>query len=82
MNAKPTLASPRAGITFAAAALAALIGLGLLSSVTVLFQRDGSPYEQVVVAERACASNVYQSERASCVRDYLAAAQAKKVAAR
>ena len=60
MNAKPVLARPHILTTIAGAALAAVIAIGLLSAVAGLFQRDGAPFEQVVVAEHACAE--------SCVR--------------
>jgi len=71
MNAKPTLARPHVAISIAAAALAALISLGLLGSVTGLFQRDGTPFEQAVLAERACADQRFVSERETCVCAYL-----------
>ena len=74
MRATSTFARPRAAVPVAAAALAVLIGLGLLSTVIGLFQRDGAPLEQVVVAERACADHRFVSERAMCARAFLAAA--------
>jgi hypothetical protein len=55
MNAKPTLARPRVVTTIAAAALSTVIAIGLLTTITVLFQRYGGPIEQVVIAEHACA---------------------------
>jgi hypothetical protein len=55
-----------------AAALSILIAIGLLTAVTGSFQRDGAPFEQVVIAERACASKVFVSERETCVRSQLA----------
>jgi hypothetical protein len=82
MNAKPVLAQSRAVPAVVAAALSAVIGLGLLSAVTGLFQRDGAPFEQLVVAERACANHAYASERATCVQSYLAAARHQSVASR
>ena len=71
MNAKPTLARPRVVTTIAAAALATVIAIGLLTAVTSLFQRDGAPFEQVVIAEHACAIHTFISERKACVRSYL-----------
>jgi len=73
MNAKPTLARPHVAATMVAAALSILIAIGLLTAVTGSFQRDGAPFEQVVIAEHACASKVFVSERETCVRSQLAA---------
>ena len=42
MNAKSTLARPHVVTTIVAAALAALIAIGLLTAVTGLFLRDGA----------------------------------------
>jgi hypothetical protein len=81
MNAKPTLARRHVVTTIVAAALSALIAIGLLTAVTDLFQRDGAPFEQVVVAERICAS-AFVSERENCVRLYLAASRLRNVASR
>jgi len=74
MNA--TLKLPRRHpITSAlAAVLSVVIALVLLGSVTELFQRDGTPFEQLVAAEHACANYAYVSEREACVRVYLATA--------
>ena len=81
MNAKPTLARPRV-VTTIAAALSAIIALGLLSAVTGLFQRDGARFEQVVIAEHACASHAFLSEREACVRSYRAASRVQDIAGR
>jgi hypothetical protein len=75
MNVKPTLARPRVVTTIAAAALSTVIAIGLLTAVTGLFQRDGAPFEQVVIAEHACANHAFISEREACVRLYLAASR-------
>ena len=45
MSAKPTLALPHA-VAAIAAALSAVIAIGLLTAVTGLFQRDGTPFER------------------------------------
>ena len=82
MNARSTLAPPNVVTTIAAAALAVLIAIGLLSSVTSLFQRDGAPFEQLVIAERACANHSFVSERETCVRLYLAASRIRNIASR
>ena len=82
MNAKPTLARPRVVTTVAAAALSTVIAIGLLTAVAGLFQRDGAPFEQVVIAERACANYAFVSERETCVRLYLATSRVQSVASR
>jgi hypothetical protein len=82
MNAKPTLARPHVVTTLVAAALATLIAIGLLTAVTGLFQRDGAPFEQLVIAEHACATYAFVSERQNCVRLYLAASRVQNVASR
>jgi hypothetical protein len=82
MNAKPTLARPHVVTTILGAALATLIAIGLLTAVTGLFQRDGAPFEQLVIAEHACANYAFVSERQTCVRLYLAASRVQNVASR
>jgi hypothetical protein len=82
MNAQPTLARPRVVTTVAAAALSTVIAIGLLTAVTSLFQRDGAPYEQVVIAEHACANYAFVSEHETCVRAYLATSRVQSVASR
>jgi hypothetical protein len=82
MKATLTLARPYVAATMAAAALSILIAIGLLTAVTGLFQRDGASLEQVVIAEHACASNVFVSERETCVRSHLATSRAQDVARR
>jgi len=82
MNAKPTLARPHVVTTIVAAALSSLIAIGLLTAVTDLFQRDGAPFEQVVIAEHACANYAFVSERNTCVRLYLATSHFRNVASR
>jgi hypothetical protein len=72
MNTKPTLPSLQPATHFVAAALAAVIAIGMLASITTLFQRDGLPMERAVVAERACADLEYRSERDACIRAQLA----------
>src|SRR5271166_1905647 len=82
MNAKPTLARPRVVTTFAAATLSTVIAPRLLTALTGLFQRDGAPFEQVVIAEHTCAHHAFISEREACVRWYLATARVQNVASR
>lgn len=82
MNAGNTFARPSVAATVAAAALAVLIAIGLLGSVAGLFQRDGAPFEQLVIAERACANHSFVSDRETCVRLYLAALRVRNIASR
>ena len=82
MNVKPKLARRHVGTTLVAVALSTLIAIGLLTAVTGLFQRDGAPFEQVVIAEHACANYAFVSERETCVRLYLATSRVQSVASR
>ena len=82
MNAKPAFARRPVAVNVAAAALAVLIGLGTLSALTGLFQREGTPFEQLVVAEQACADRAYLSERQTCVRSFIAATRVQNFASR
>jgi hypothetical protein len=79
MNAKPILARRPIGTTLVAAALSTLVAIGLLSTVSSLFLRDGAPLEQAAIAERACADYAFVSERETCMRT-LAASRARIVA--
>jgi hypothetical protein len=65
-----------------AVALSALIAIGLLSAVAGLFLRDGTPYEQVAIAERACANHAFVSDREACARVFLCGANVSRVANR
>jgi hypothetical protein len=80
MDAKLALTRRHPAATIAASILAGVIGMSLLSTVAGRFQRDGSPLERVVVAERACSHYAYESERASCVRTFLVEARLQRVA--
>ncbi len=82
MNAKPAFARRPAAVNVAAAALAVLIGFGTLGAVTGMFQREGTPFEQLVVAEQACADRTFVSERQTCVRSFIAATRVQNVASR
>jgi hypothetical protein len=73
MNAKPTFFRPHAGATVAAAAFSAVVATALLTSVTGMFQRSGTPFEQIVSAEQACAGHAFVAERQTCLRAYAAA---------
>ena len=82
MNAKLNLAPPSSILTVAAATLAAVITMGTLWAVVVLFQSQGAPMERLAAAERACAHQAYISERASCAKQWLAESQGTIVVSR
>ena len=73
MIATPSESPLGPAVHFVAAALAGIITVAILASVTALFTRDGRPLEQLVAAERACATHVYMSERETCMREWAAA---------
>jgi len=82
MYARPVLPPPRLGVVVAAATLSFLAAIGLFASVAGLFLGDGMPFEQVVVAERACAEAAFVSEREACIRSFIAATHERRVASR
>ena len=82
MDAKPAFAEPHPARTFAAAVLAAVIGLGIFWCVATLFQSHGKPLERVAAAERACTSHAYQSEQRDCMKRWFAETQMKTLAYR
>ena len=82
MSTKPFFPNPRVVTTIVVATLSALIAICLLNAVTGLFQRDGVPFEQVIIAERACANYAFVSEREACVRAVLAASRVRTLASR
>jgi hypothetical protein len=82
MNAKPSLPRPHTVTTVVAATLSALIAIGLLTAVAGLFERNGAPLEQVVIAEQACANHAFVSERDACVRSFLVSWRVQNIASR
>lgn len=82
MNRTRTFAAQSPIAAVAAAVLASVISLGMLSAVAYMFQRDGKPLQRLAAAERVCAHYVYHSERQACMNDWLAASQPGHVAAR
>jgi hypothetical protein len=66
--------------TLAAATAAAGMALGLLWGVATLFQSRGAPLEELAAAERACASQVYVSDREACMKQWIAENQRTRVA--
>ena len=75
MNATPKLPRRHPITSALAAVLSVAIALVLLGGVTDLFQRDGTPFKQLVAAEHACTNYAYASEREACVRGFLATAR-------
>lgn len=82
MNTKPVLARLSISMTIIAAALSFLVSIGFLVAVTELFARDGTPLQNVVVAERACSELAFVSDRDACIRRFLAASDHRRVASR
>ena len=68
--------------TLAAAAVAGSISIGLLSSVVLLFQHDGQPFEHLIAAERACAKQSFGVDREVCLRSFADASRVIVVASR
>ena len=66
--------------TFAAATAATIASLTLLWGVVSLFQSRGAPLEELAAAERACASQVYVSDREDCMNQWIAKNQCTRVA--
>jgi hypothetical protein len=82
MNTKPVLPRSHIGTTIVAAALSFLIAIGLLTAVAGLFLDEGTPLQNVVIAERACSEFTFISEREACVRSFLAASYHRRLASR
>ena len=72
----------RLGARLVSGAFAVLIAIGLLTGVAALFLRDGFPFEQALVAERACSGYAFVSEREACMRAFAAALERPAVASR
>jgi hypothetical protein len=72
MIAKPAVPPLGPATHFIAAALAGIVTVGILASVTELFMRDGRPMGRLVAAERACVGRTYVSEREACMREWAA----------
>ncbi|HKE40347.1 MAG TPA: hypothetical protein VKG21_10950 [Casimicrobiaceae bacterium] len=82
MNAKPILDRHNVGTTIVAAGLSVLISIGLLIAVAELFAQDGTPLQNVVIAERACSELAFVSDRNACVRQFLAVSAHRRIASR
>jgi len=82
MTARPVFTPSHTAAVFVAAVLATAIAIGVLTLVSGLFQSDGSPFDRLVVAERACAHYTFISERDACANAYVAASRGQSVASR
>lgn len=82
MNPTPPLVPHHGAHVAVAAFLASLVSLGILGSVTGLFQSRGMPMGEVAAAERACSHEAYVSDREDCMRKVIAATQTHRVAKR
>ena len=69
MIAKQDAPASSPAVHFVAAALAAIITIGIFSGMTELLLREGRPLERLVAAERACAGHEYVSDREACMRE-------------
>ena len=65
-----------------ATTISAVIAIGLLSAVAGLFLREGTPYEELAIAERACASHAFVSEREACAKALVGSANVSRIASR
>ena len=80
MDTKPRFPRPNSALTVVAAALAAVIAAAILTSVVQGLGSRGKPLQELAVAERACSTHRYVSEREACMRDWLAAKRGQSVA--
>jgi hypothetical protein len=69
MNQQPRTIRPTQ--TLAAATAATVISLALLWGVVSLFQSHGPALGDLAAAERACAGNLYVSDREACMNQWL-----------
>ncbi len=82
MDAKLGFASLKPAVVFTAALLAGLIAGTLLSATVFLFQSRGTPLETAAAAERVCDRHLTKSEQEACIKEWLAARRASRVANR
>ena len=82
MNTKPTLACSHIGTNTVAATLSSAIAIGLLTAAAGLFLHEGTPLQNVLIAERACSEFTFISERDACVRSFLATSYHQRLATR
>ena len=65
-----------------AGTLSCLIAIGLVVGIVELFLRDGTPLQNVIIAQQACSEFSFVSERDACVKRFLAASDHRRVARR
>lgn len=82
MHPTSTFRHPPGATLAIAAAVSTVIALGLVASVTLLFQSRGEPLGELAAAERACTAQRYVSDREACMRAWIAARHGTEVAAR
>lgn len=68
MYTKPALTRPNSVSIVIAAALAAVTAIGMLTLIVEGFHSRGTPLQELAVAERACSTHRYVSERETCMR--------------
>lgn len=81
MNRELNPVAPRPLVTLGAALGATIVALGILSAVATLFQSRGAPLQALATAERACAQELYLSDRQACIARWIADSQKTTVAA-
>ena len=79
---QPDFATRSGWFKFSAATAAGIVATTLFSAVVLLFQSRGTPMEQWLMAERACAHYHYRSERETCIQQWAARFRATPVAAK
>jgi hypothetical protein len=82
MNAHPHLSRSDVVTMIIAGALSTFIAMGGLSAFAGLFLRDGTPYEQVLAAERPCTNDAPVSKREACPRPDTEGTPVSRVAGR
>jgi len=82
MRANLTRICRRYGAPICASLAALTITVAIMGGVGALFQSRGLPLERVVLAESACADELYVSQRESCMRQWLEATRSDRLASR
>jgi len=82
MKPKPILTRRRIGTALLATTLSVFVTVGLIGAVVGVFQRDGVLFEEVVMAEHACADRAFVADREACVRLRIARSRIRGAASR
>ncbi len=80
MNAPRRPFQFRPAKSFVVAFASALIAIGLVGSVTMMFQSRGQPWGELAAVTAACERSVPPAERQACVDRQVAAARGTQVA--